>query len=195
MEFDVSHPIEPFRGCRHDPGEVARLARLHRLSLLDDAGVSAARDFAAKLVGDGVAPASVFIAVQRRAGAAVFGFHEKGTLTGVLAAFPVDAEGLQRLREGSFNAIDLDLDLVARPGETPAAYYGWGFAASTPNGGRAVVKASAQIHRELYWATPTFARAVTADGVRALTAIGFRPVDGGGANLLWIAPNSSRIGR
>jgi len=29
----------------------------------------------------------------------------------------------------------------------------------------------------LYWATPTFARAVTADGLRALSSIGFQPTN------------------
>jgi hypothetical protein len=47
--------------------------------------------------------------------------------------------------------------------------------------------ASVDIHRLLYWAVPTFARAVTADGSRALQRIGFRP-HATQAGLFVIAP-------
>ena len=48
-------------------------------------------------------------------------------------------------------------------------------AATNHDGERAVRMASEDIHRLLDWAVPTFARAVTADGSRALQRIGFRP--------------------
>jgi hypothetical protein len=186
MNPSVSHQIQ---GRCSNPSEVARIAALYGLALLDDAGVSLARELACRLVPGEVAPAATFQAVQRAAGAAVFGFHEAGVLTGVLAAFPLNAKGLEQLTAGGFDALNLDIDLVSRPGQLPGAYYGWGFAASTKDAGRSVVKASVQIHRELYWATPTFARAVTPDGLRALTSIGFRPVRADDEALLWIAPN------
>ena len=116
-------------------------------------------------------------------------------ITALLAAFPVNARGLDLLQDGSFDTINIDVSTISSPGETPAAYYGWGFAAATKDGGRAVVKASAQIHRELYWATPTFARAVTADGLRALSSIGFLPTNGADRSLLWIPANLFAPGR
>ncbi|MFZ2029521.1 MAG: hypothetical protein WAU68_04375 [Vitreimonas sp.] len=163
--------------------------------LLDDDDICTARALAAQLVSGEVAPQSTFIAVQHAAGAAIFGFLESAKITALLAAFAVNTKGFELLQRGAFDAVELDLSTIARPGELPAAYYGWGFAAATKDGGRAVVKASAQIHRELYWATPTFARAVTADGLRALSAIGFQPTNGADRSLLWIPANAFVPGR
>jgi hypothetical protein len=165
------------------------------LILLDDDEVRAARALAARLVSGEVAPDSAFVAVQHAAGAAIFGFFEGAEMTALLAAFPVNSRGLDLLQRGGFDAINIDLETIARPDEVPSAYYGWGFAAATKDGGRAVVKASAQIHRDLYWATPTFARAVTADGLRALSAIGFQATNSADRSLLWIPANAFAPGR
>lgn len=171
-----------------DPAAIMRVASAFGLKTLDDAGVSDARALAHSLLGDQVAPGTAFVAVQRRFAAAVMGFVEDGVITGVLSAFPLNAAGLDCMERGAFDAFNLDLALVASPGERPSAYYGWGFAARTKEAGRAVVKASVEIQRQLYWATPCFARAVSADGVRALTSIGFRRYASADASLLWMAP-------
>jgi len=181
--------IAPQGRCS-DPSEVSAVARQYGLLLLDEENIRAARALAARLVGGAVASDEAFVSVQHAAGAAIFGFFEAGEISALLAAFAVNANGLDLLQRGVFDAVDIDLSTIAPPGETPAAYYGWGFAAATNDGGRAVVKASAQIHRQLYWATPTFARAVTADGLRALTAIGFRPTNSADESLLWIPANT-----
>jgi hypothetical protein len=101
--------------------------------------------------------------------------RQNESLTGLLAAFPLNRAGLDAVEHATFDAVALDLALVAEPGVRPAGYYGWGFAATNKDGARAVLRASIDIHRLLYWATPTFARAVTSDGTRALTSIGFHP--------------------
>ena len=185
----MNTPADPaLPGQCSNPSDVARVAAAFGLSVLDDDGIRQARDLSVALLGDVVAPAETFCAVQRAVGAAMFGFREAGVLTAVLAAFPLNYEGLAHLRAGTFDAVNLDVTLVAGPGERPGAYYGWGFAATTKDGGRAVLRASAEIHRQLYWATPTFARAVTTDGLRALTALGFKPVVWGDPGLLCIDP-------
>lgn len=185
----------PVVGRCSDPRDVSAVALQHGLMVLSDDDVRAARALAAKLVSGEVAPASAFVAVQQAAGAAIFGFFEANAITALLAAFPVNERGLHLLQSGGFDAVNIDLSTIASRGETPAAYYGWGFAAATKDGGRAVVKASAQIHRELYWATPTFARAVTADGLRALSSIGFQMTNSADRNLLWIPANHFAPGR
>lgn len=178
-----------------DPVRVASVAAAHELKVLDADGIVAARALAVGLLGDVVASAESFSAVQAIFPASLLGHYEIGALTGVLAAFPLNMLGLEQIHAGAFDAVRLDAALIARPGEVPAAYYGWGFAATTKAGGRAVVKASADIHRELYFATPTFARATTPDGLRALTSIGFRPTPWGDACLLAIDANATGIGR
>ncbi|MEZ5961384.1 MAG: hypothetical protein R3C30_13310 [Hyphomonadaceae bacterium] len=157
------------------PENVAAVAAKHALEVLDDVAMGEARSLAAELIGDGVATTERFLALQAHFGAAVFGLRQEGVLTGLLAAFPINAAGLAALESGAFDAVALDTTLVSRAGEEPAAYYGWGFAATNHDGARAVMLASIDIHRLLYWAVPTFARAVTPDGSRALQRIGFRP--------------------
>lgn len=162
-------------GYNTAPENVAAAAAQHGLSVLDAGTIPEARALAAQLIGESVATTDRFLALQAHFGAAVFGLRQNGILTGLLAAFPLNSAGLKALERGAFDAVALDTALVARPGEVPVAYYGWGFAATTHDGARAVMLASIEIHRLLYWAVPTFARAVTADGARALQRIGFRP--------------------
>ncbi|MEZ5958785.1 MAG: hypothetical protein R3C27_16430 [Hyphomonadaceae bacterium] len=157
------------------PQNVAAVAAQHGLDILDPEAIREARALAVQLIGEGVATTERLLALQSHFGAAIFGLRQDGALTGLLAAFPLNTSGLQALERGVFDAVALDTALVAHPGEEPAAYYGWAFAATTQDGGRAVMMASLDIHRLLYWAVPTFARAVTADGSRALQRIGFRP--------------------
>lgn len=175
-----------------DPREVGRVVGQYGLAPLDDAAIRVARALAAGLISEHIASADTFIAVQRVVGHAVFGFREAGELTGLLACFPLNHEGCAQLTTGGFDAVDVDFSLIAAPGKTPAAYYGWGYAASTKEGGRAVVKASLHIQRELYWAAPTFARAVTDAGKRSLCSIGFAPFSETDDSLLWIPACNDR---
>jgi hypothetical protein len=169
------------------PSNVAAVAAQQGLEVLDAGAMGEARTLAAQLIGEGVATAARFLALQSHFGAAVFGLRQDGVLTGLLAAFPINAAGLAALELGAFDAVALDTTLVSRPGEEPAAYYGWGFAATNHDGARAVMLASIDIQRLLYWAVPTFARAVTPDGSRALQRIGFHP-HATQAGLFVIAP-------
>jgi hypothetical protein len=166
---------------------VARTAISCGLHLLDETGVNAAHALAERALGKGVASADTFNAIQRHVSAAVFGVHEGSALSGVLASFPLNRLGHERLMAGRFDTISVDLAGVARDGETPAAYYGWGFVGATLRAGRMVVRASAVIHRRHFWAIPTYARAVTAEGRRAVALIGFRPTGWGDGSLHFIA--------
>lgn len=170
------------------PTNVAHVAGVHALEVLDERGVRDARTVAAELIGDGIATAECLVALQSRFNASVLGFRQDNALTGMLGAFPINRAGLKAVENGIFDAVQLDLDLVAQPGEEPAGYYGWGFAATSRDGARAVMRACVDIHRLLYFAVPTFARAVTADGSRALQSIGFRPHERH-ASLFIIAPS------
>lgn len=169
------------------PQNVAAVAAQHGLEILDAQAIREARALAVQLIGEGVATAECLNGLQSQFGAAIFGLRQDGVLTGLLAAFPLNATGFELLERGAFDAVALDTELVAGPGEEPSAYYGWAFAATNHDGGRAVMMASVDIHRLLYWAVPTYARAVTADGSRALQRIGFRP-HATQAGLFVIAP-------
>jgi hypothetical protein len=173
-----------------DTREVESVAAEFGLRLLEAPEMPAAHALTIASLGDCVASVSSLESVQTAAGAALFGFFENSELTGVLAAFPLNQDGLSNIKARRFNAAEPLCGHVAKRGDAPAAYYGWCFVGQTKEAARAVIKASVDIHRRLYWDTPTFARAVTSDGVRALTSIGFRPADWADHSLLWIEPRS-----
>lgn len=176
-----------------DRALIGKVAARFGLQVLDDAGVKEGRALAARLLNEAVASEECFLLIHHAVGAAFLGFYEDAQLTGFMAAFPLNRDGHERVQSGAFDAINLDPLLVSWDGDPPEAYYGWGFVASTKEGGRAVVKASAALHQELFYATPTYARAVTADGLRALTSLGFRPVIWADPRLLYLAPRQTGV--
>lgn len=190
-----SQRLEAVAGRCGDAGEIARVGAALGLVRLDDAGVTEGHALATQLLGSGVAPLDQFKSIAASRGALLLGFREAGALTGLMMGFPVNAEGLHQLEDGSFDTLKLDPSLLCWHGEAPAAFYAWGFVASTKEGGRAVVKATAAIRQTLFWATPIFVRAVTADGLRALTSLGFVPHRKSQERFLYLpplAPSSAR---
>ena len=75
------------------PQNVAAVAAQHGLEVLDAEAIREARALAVGLIGDGVASAQCLIDLQSHFGAAIFGLRQEGALTGLLAAFPLNAEG------------------------------------------------------------------------------------------------------
>lgn len=190
MKSSLNDPLIDSTGRSGDPAAYARVVQEAGLVVLTEPDIAKAHQLAQTLIGGPMAPLSTYLAVQQLVKAAIFGIFEKNQLTGALASFPVNAEGLTQLESGDFNARDLDLSLLSPPGAAPSAYYGWGFAGATKRAAGAVVLASRALHRRLFWAIPTFARAVTPAGLRAVQAIGFRPVSDGPDGLVRIEPFS-----
>lgn len=180
-------------GRANDPERIAAVCSQFGLELANDDDIRAGRAIAATLISDGIASADTFIAMQRYTGASVFVLREAGVVTGMLGLFSLRAAGLRAIEEGTFDAIDPDWGMVAVAGEEPAATYGWGFAASTEAGGRAAVKASVALHRQLLWGVPTFTRTATPDGVRViLGSMGYRIYRESDPTLVWIPASRER---
>lgn len=188
--------VDPWAPGRCSSAEaIATVAARSGLVRLDETQITQAHALAHAALGDGVASEATFAAVQRHVGAAVFGYFDEGALSGVLASFPLNEAGHHALRSGVFDTVNVDLSGLCKDGEAPDAYYGWGFVATTPKAGIAVVRASGAIYSTLFWNTPTYARAVTAAGKRALLLLGARPTDWGDASILEFTPLTSRPGR
>lgn len=175
-------------GCCCEANAVNAIAQTCGFESLDAAAIRQARALAVSLLGEGIAPVCAYEGVAARVGGGLFGFREAGALTGLNASFPLNAAGLAALQAARFDTINIDVELLARPGERPAAYYGWGLIASTRAGAAAVMRLSYAIHRALYWATPTFARVLTADGRRACARMGFVAASTADPTLVWIPP-------
>lgn len=175
------------KGREYLPERICEVTSTFGLVLADLDQIRQARAISAALVGEGVAATETFVAVQQITQSSVFVYCEDGAVTGVLGLFFLRQAGLDAIEKGAFDAVNLDLDLVARPGEAPAAGYGWGFAATTHAGGRAVVKASAALRDTLFWGLPAFTRTATPDGVRViLGSLGYKPYGQGQTTLVWL---------
>lgn len=180
-------------GACSDPGKVAVLSQSYGLRPLRPREIERARALAADKISDRIASVDLFGAVQALTQASIFGFTEDARFTGVMAVLPLRQAALPALDAGDFNGAAFDLDLVAPSGEAPAAWYGWGFAASTNAAGRAVVRAGMALQRELYWGVPAFTRAVTAAGARATLLMGYRPLRSSDPLYLWIQARQQNL--
>lgn len=113
---------------------------------------------------------------------------------GLMAFLMLNRAGMLRLFDGSFDASDPDLSLLAQQNEKPAGIYIWAlYARGVLHGGVPLVME--KMNTPLYRDVDIYARAVTPDGVRFVTGTGFRL----GATFEGLrAPNIhmySRVGR
>jgi hypothetical protein len=142
------------------------------------AEIEAAHADASRLVRGDVASAEVMIRVQARSRCAVF--LAGAPPVAAVSVIPLTARALPELAAGRFDGLAPPQDLIARPGEAPAAFYVWGAAGFTWRGRRLALAASLAFQREVHPHLPLFARAATADGERVLQRrMGARPSAGG----------------
>lgn len=169
-----------------DPTQIAAVAAQFAMELASDDDIRAGREIAARLISDSIASAETFIAMQRLTRASVFVHREAGAVTGMLGLFLLRPVGLAAIQKAHFDAIAPDFDQVARPGETPAACYGWGFAATTDRGAGAAVKTAVAMQKRLFWAIPTFTRTATPDGARVILGpMGYQIYSASDPTLVW----------
>jgi predicted GNAT family N-acyltransferase len=96
------------------------------------------------------------------------------TLAGFYSFLLLSDEGHRVLRDHALNAVEPDLDLLAKAGERPAAVYIWAIVAEhlTAIAGPTISKAMEYLHKGL----PIYATAGTQAGLNKLRNLGYRPV-------------------
>jgi hypothetical protein len=133
------------------------------------ADIRIGREAAALLVGDAIATVATMIRVQVRTGGAIFAAHgAHDELIAAISAIPLAAAAAPGLAIGRFDGLDPANRLIARPQDTPIAFYIWGAAGLTWRGRRLALAASVALQREAYPHLPLYARAATDDGARVL---------------------------
>ena len=175
----------PTSGCNPQAisSQLARVA----LAPFTAADLHAAGELARGALQGELAGGEAFRAVQAISGCAAYAFHEDGRLTGALAIIPLRMAALPSLRDDSFDSLDPDLGLVARPGEPLAAVYAWGIVGGTRRARAAVLAGLARLQREL--GVPFFCRAATDDGQRVILGrLGYRPQPGSASGLFVFEP-------
>ncbi len=147
--------------------------------------IAKARDLAAALIGPDIATTETLSAVQAIRWGSVLVAEDPSGVSGVLATLLLRAGGRSAIESGRFDGVGVDLDLVSRPGETPAAFYAWGVAARDKDAARSLVAGAARL-TWLFRFIPRFARAATAAGARTLTQrMGYLPVSDS-TGLFWL---------
>jgi predicted GNAT family N-acyltransferase len=117
------------------------------------------------------------------------------TLAGFYSFLLLNDEGHRALRDHALNAVEPDLDLLAKAGERPAAVYIWAIVAEhlTAIAGPTISKAMEYLHKGL----PIYATAGTQAGLNKLRNLDYRPVTGdddrlGGLFMLDRYPEKSK---
>ncbi|MGQ0533767.1 MAG: hypothetical protein ACT4OF_13910 [Caulobacteraceae bacterium] len=173
------------------PGRICSVAAEFGLKLADDAEIREGRSITARLISDAIASPEVFSRVQAITRASVFVYREGRAVTGMLGLFLLRPAGLRAIEAGDFDAVNPDYDLIARPGEFPAACYGWGFAGTTNLGGGAAVKAAVALRDRLFWRIPVITRTATEDGVRVILGkMGYQKYSDSDPTLVWMPPSA-----
>jgi len=149
------------------------------VSLAGRQDIADARAMAADRIGGEVVSEATLSAVQDITGASVFVAREGGVVTGMTAFFLLRQSGMDALANGTFDTLNVDLEMICRPREIPAGGYAWGFVGTTDKGAGRAVKASLGVRETLFWALPGYTRAATDDGARLIFGtLGFEPVPG-----------------
>lgn len=150
-------------------------------SLARSYDIVAGRPAAAALVGDDIATVSTMLRVQARSGCTSFVARSAGGgLIAAVSAIPLTLAAVADLVAGRFNGVTPADRQVARPADTPMAFYIWGAAGFTWRGRRLALAASIAMQREVYPTLPLYARAATDDGARVLQQrMGANPLSNG----------------
>ncbi len=156
-------------------------------------GLEAGHRLAASLIGPGITPLGTLRSVQRRCGLAAFVRHDGEALVGVFVFLLLNARGRAAVLADDFDGLAPPLDHLAVPEDRPSAYYGWGFAATTPEARAAVVAGADVLRKGVLADLPFFCRAATEAGRRAVTLkLGYRDLPGSTSGLLWAPPAGRR---
>lgn len=145
-----------------------------------------ARSFAADLIGPNIAEAKALAAAEKVSGISIIIFEEAGQITGVGAFLLLSMRGLEAIIDGTFDAVDPSFSHLSIGGRDIYATYAWGGAATTKASKRAVVSIASGMSDAFFNAVPSFARAITQDGERAMREhLAYLNFEGKENGLLW----------
>jgi hypothetical protein len=134
-------------------------------------------EMASRLMNHDVASVETFLAVQAIQPGSSLAYREDGVVTGVLGVLLLRAGATAQLMNGTFDGVDVDLDLLSGPREVPAIGYGWGVAATTKTAGAAITAVSMPLRKGPLGPFTFVTKAVTPVGRHvSLTRYGYEPL-------------------
>lgn len=109
-------------------------------------------------------------------------------MRGYSGMLPMARHAMSYLWMGQFDALNPDLDLLARPGERVAAWWFWGIATVDHDAARQMIHGLLAV-RPFTNGLPTFARSATAAGRKiAAERMNFHPMRYPDDELMWAPP-------
>ena len=109
-------------------------------------------------------------------------------MRGYSGMLPMARHAMPYLWMGQFNALDPDLDLLARPGERVAAWWFWGIATVDHDAARQMIHGLLAV-RPFTNGLPTFAKSATPAGRKiAAERMNFHPMRFPDDELMWAPP-------
>jgi hypothetical protein len=167
----------PPASSRLDPQAMLAFAGGLGMDAPHDGELPIARDLAARMMGQEVVGVATLRAVQAVQPAATLVFRENGIVTGVSGQLLLRPEAAPAIFAGTFDAMQVDLTYLSRPGEIAALGYYWGVAASTRKAAGAVIGFTKRLREALFADLTIFTRAVTPVGRQtALNRHGYVPL-------------------
>ncbi|HTK36556.1 MAG TPA: hypothetical protein VL358_14895 [Caulobacteraceae bacterium] len=170
---------------RYDPREIIDLLAKIDLHPASEGECETAWTMAADLISPHVASPITFQRMQARTDASLFVQRHEGRITGITGVLPLNPEGRRAIEQNLFAARNPPDEFICAPGDSLAAMYPWGFAATTAKAKAAVVLMTLKL-RLHFPDIPFFTRAVTASGAKVVRGrMGYVPFPGAPDDLLW----------
>jgi hypothetical protein len=149
---------------RMDGEAVLATAREFGMTPPSEAELHEARALAGSLMDHEVVGIETLIAVQAIQPTSTLVFREDGRITAVAGQLVLKSTCIAPLLAGTFDAMNVDTDYLARDGDLVALGYAWGIAASTKPGGQAIAGFNRLMRERHFPHIAGFTRAVTPIG-------------------------------
>jgi len=184
----------PAAVSRLDPEAMIAVARDAGMTPPSEDEIPIARGLASDLMKHEVVSVATLLAVRAIQPAAMLVFKEGGVVTGVFGQLLLRPAAVRPIFDGCFDALDVDVDHLSRPGELAALGYAWGLAASTKRGAGAVILYGQLVRNRLFPDLTIFTRAVTPVGRHiALNRYRYQPFRHADDDLLIRLPETQAV--
>ena len=154
----------PVATSRLDPEAMIAVALEAGMIPLAEHEIPIARNLAGDLMRHEVVSVETLLAVRAIQPAAMLVFKDGDQITGVFGQLLLRPSAIASIFAGEFDALNVDVDFLSRPGEAVGLGYVWGLAASTKRAGAALMLQGQLVRRRLFPALTIFTRAVTPAG-------------------------------
>ena len=153
-----------------------------------------ARAIASQMMSHDVASEATLERVLARQPASTLFLSEAGAVAGMVSTLLLRPEAEPLLLAGTFDGLNPDDSVLARPDDQPTIYYVWGIAGANKAARAAVMKVMHRLRFNVLADLTAYAVAATRVGrYVGVTQLGFSPARHPGDNLIVSPPQAARV--